>query len=108
MKFDRPGAEVFVPDGRDVDEALSRTTHMGIVAHPDDLEILAYRGILDCFGQAERSFSGVVLTDGAGSARSGPHAAVGDAQMRELRRAVAERAPSPPEDRGAGVRFSTP
>jgi len=86
VKLGRAGAEIFVQDGRDADSALARTTHMGIVAHPDDLEILASRGILDCFGRSDRLFCGVVACDGAGSARSGPYAAFTDEQMREVRR----------------------
>lgn len=86
MKLSRVGAEIFVQDGRDADAALARTTHMGIVAHPDDLEILACRGILDCFSRSDRWFCGVVATDGAGSARSGPYADFTDEQMRDVRR----------------------
>jgi LmbE family N-acetylglucosaminyl deacetylase len=86
MKFSNPGAETFVPDGRPEADALARTTHMGVVAHPDDLEILAYRGILDAFGRSDRWFCGVVVTDGAGSSRTGPYAQFTDAQMREVRR----------------------
>ena len=55
--------EVFVPDGVAEADALARTTHMGVVAHPDDLEILAQPGILDCFGRPDRWFCGVVVTD---------------------------------------------
>ena len=78
--------EVFVPDGLAEADALSRTTHMGVVAHPDDLEILAQPGILECFGRKDRWFCGVVVTDGAGSPRSGPYASVGDREMVEIRR----------------------
>jgi LmbE family N-acetylglucosaminyl deacetylase len=78
--------EVFVPDGVPEAEALARTTHMGIVAHPDDLEILAHPAILDCFGRDDRWFCGVVVADGAGSARGGPYAHVSDAEMVVIRR----------------------
>jgi LmbE family N-acetylglucosaminyl deacetylase len=78
--------EVFVPDGVPEEAALGRTTHLGVVAHPDDLEILAQPGILDCFGRDDRWFCGVVVTDGAGSPRSGPYANVGDREMIEIRR----------------------
>lgn len=78
--------EVFVPDGVPAADALSRTTHLGVVAHPDDLEILAQPGILDCFGRDDRWFCGVVVTDGAGSPRSGPYANVSDRDMVEIRR----------------------
>ena len=74
-------ARVLVPDGRPGDEALARTSHMGIVAHPDDLEILAYPAILECLGRDDRWFTGVVATDGRGSARTGRYAAVTDDAM---------------------------
>src|SRR5262249_25154596 len=63
------GAEVFVPDGRDAESALARTTHLGIGAHQDDLEIMAYHGVLQCFGYDSRWFTGVAVTNGRGSAR---------------------------------------
>jgi LmbE family N-acetylglucosaminyl deacetylase len=79
-------AEIYVPDGTAEDAALARTTHLGIVAHPDDLEILALPAILECFGRGDRWFSGVVVTDGAGSARSGPYVDVSDREMADIRR----------------------
>ena len=78
--------DLFVPDGVAEADALARTTHMGVVAHPDDLEILAQPGIFDCFGRADRWFCGVVVTDGAGSPRSGPYAGVGEREMVGIRR----------------------
>jgi LmbE family N-acetylglucosaminyl deacetylase len=86
MKLTRPGAEIWVPDGAPRAEALSRTTHMGIGAHQDDVEILAQRGILDCFDRRDRWFTAVVVTDGAGSARTGPYADYTDDQMRAVRK----------------------
>lgn len=87
-------AEIYVPDGTAEDAALARSTHLGIVAHPDDLEILALPGILECFGRTDRWFSGVVVTDGAGSARSGPYANVSDREMAAIRRAEQRKAAS--------------
>ncbi|HEV7502658.1 MAG TPA: PIG-L family deacetylase [Vicinamibacteria bacterium] len=86
MNLNRPGAEIWVPDGQPPAAALSRTTHLGIGAHQDDVEILAQRGILDCFDHRDRWFTAVVVTDGAGSARSGPYAAYTDDQMRAVRK----------------------
>ncbi len=85
MKLSRPGGEIFVPDGVPVAEALARTTHMGIVGHPDDLEILAWPAIQACVGRGDRWFCGVVIADGAGSARSGPYAAFSNDEMRDIR-----------------------
>jgi LmbE family N-acetylglucosaminyl deacetylase len=63
------GAEIFVPDGSHYIRAVRRTTHLGIGAHQDDLENIAVHGILNCYQNPRRSFSGVVLTDGAGAPR---------------------------------------
>jgi LmbE family N-acetylglucosaminyl deacetylase len=74
-----------VPDGVPVDQALARVTHLGIGAHQDDLEFMAFHGIIECFGRTDRWFGGVTCTDGAGSARSGRYAGIADAEMAELR-----------------------
>jgi LmbE family N-acetylglucosaminyl deacetylase len=86
LKLSRPGADVFVPDGSAVGAALGRATHLAIGAHQDDLEIMAYPAIAECFGRADRSFAGVVVTDGRGSPRAGPFAATSDEEMRRVRR----------------------
>ena len=82
----RPRAEVWVPDGADVDDALGRTTDLGIVAHQDDLEFMALAPIAACRDDPGRWFTGVACTDGAGSARSGPYAEFSDEQMMSVRR----------------------
>lgn len=86
MKLAIDGAEIFVPDGLGVEEALARTTHLGIGAHQDDLEILAVDGVLRCFRRADRWFTGVVVTDGAGSPRAGVYGEYDDAAMQAVRR----------------------
>ncbi len=80
-------ADVFIPDGVVLAEAQARTTHLGIGAHADDLEFMAFHGISSCYENAEQWFSGITCTDGGGSARSGPFAEKSDAEMREIRRA---------------------
>jgi len=93
MKFSRPDADVFVPSS-DVppERALARTTHLCVLAHQDDIEINAYPAVVECYGRAGRFFTGVVMTNGAGSARTGPFAAVTDAEMQAIRRAEQRRA----------------
>lgn len=86
MKFTNSGAEIFVPDGKSVEEAIGRTTHMGISAHQDDLEIMAYHGILECFGKADEWFAGVVVTNGAGSPRDDLYADCSDEEMQKIRK----------------------
>jgi len=84
--FVNPHAEIFVPDGSAQGEALRRTTQLGVGAHPDDLEIFAIAGILECFQRDDEWFTGVVVTDGAGSPRHGRYRAHSDERMRATRR----------------------
>jgi len=85
MRFHLPSAEVFVPDNLPVEQALVRTTHMAVSAHQDDIEIMAAAAILECYQQEEKWFTGVVLTDGRGSPRSGLYASYDDEKMRKTR-----------------------
>ncbi len=86
LSLSRAGADIFVPDGVSVEEALERTTHLAIGAHHDDLEIAAYPAIEHCFGNKEAWFAGVVVTDGRGSSRTGPYENFSDDDMRDIRR----------------------
>lgn len=85
MKLNKPNADIFVPDNTPILEAAERTTHLGIGAHQDDLEFMAYHGIIECFGRKNRWFSGVVVTDGAGSSRTGIYADYSDAEIAAVR-----------------------
>jgi LmbE family N-acetylglucosaminyl deacetylase len=86
MKLHNATAEIFVPDGAPANEALKRITHLGIGAHQDDLEFMAFHGILACFHSNEMSFGGITCTNGGGSSRVGPYAEFTDAQMMAIRR----------------------
>ena len=86
MQLTQPTADLFVPDGVALPEALARTTHLGIGAHQDDLEFMAFHGIEECFGRTEQWFCGVTCTNGAGSPRTGMYAECTDEQMRAIRR----------------------
>lgn len=85
MKLTNPGAQIYVPDGATAAAALTRTTHLAIGAHQDDIPIMAHDGILQCFGQSDKWFLGITVTDGAGSPRSDLYGDYSDAQMREVR-----------------------
>jgi len=85
MKFKLDTAQLFVPDGLPAEQALTRTTHLALGAHQDDLEIMAVDGILQCFQQGDKWFSGVVVTDGRGSPRSGLYGDYTDEEMHEVR-----------------------
>jgi len=86
MQLHNHGAEIYVPDGSPVDAALSRTTHLGVSAHQDDLEIMAYHGILECFGKPDKGFTGVTVTNGSGSPRDGLYGKYTDEEMQVVRR----------------------
>jgi LmbE family N-acetylglucosaminyl deacetylase len=86
MKLHNSTAQIFVPDGRPVADALDRITHLGIGAHQDDLEFMAFQGILECFARDDKWFGGVTCTNGAGSSRTGAYARFSDAQMMAVRR----------------------
>ena len=86
MKFQNPSADVFIPDGKPTADALARVTHLGIGAHQDDLEFMAFHGILTCFGQEDKWFGGVTCTSGAGSSRTGSYAALNNTEMATIRR----------------------
>jgi LmbE family N-acetylglucosaminyl deacetylase len=92
MKLHNSTSEIYVPDGSAVDAALARTTHMAIGAHQDDNEIMAWHGILECFGHDDRHFASVTVTNGAGSARTGIYASYSDADMQKVRRAEQKKA----------------
>ncbi len=85
MQFHKPGADIFVPDGLDAEAALARTTHLCISAHQDDIEIMAYHGVAECFGRQDKWFTGVVASDGAGSPRAGIYADYTDERMKKVR-----------------------
>jgi LmbE family N-acetylglucosaminyl deacetylase len=85
MQFHKPTADFFVPDGTAPDAALARTTHLCLAAHQDDIEIMAYHGIAECFGAKDKWFSGVVVTNGAGSPRTGIYGGYTDDEMQKVR-----------------------
>jgi LmbE family N-acetylglucosaminyl deacetylase len=85
MQFRQPNADFFVPDGAPPSDALARTTHLCIAAHQDDIEIMAYHGIAECFGRPDRWFSGVIVTNGAGSPRTGIYGGYSDEDMQKVR-----------------------
>lgn len=81
MNFKKPNATICFP-GK---ESLEGITDMCIAAHQDDIEIMAYAPISECYESETRSFCGVVMTDGAGSPRAGEYSNYTNEQMKEVR-----------------------
>jgi LmbE family N-acetylglucosaminyl deacetylase len=92
IKLTNPDADVFVPDGTGMPQALTRTTHLCIGAHQDDQEFMAFHGIAECFGQPESWFTGVIVTNGGGSSRTGIYQNYTDNDMMAVRRAEQRKA----------------
>lgn len=86
MKLLKETAEFFVFDQKPLQEAVKRTTHMTIAAHQDDIEIMAYDGILKCFNKPNNWFFGVVVTNGSGSARDKEYKDYTDQDMIKIRK----------------------
>lgn len=84
--------EYIVPDNTSLDKALKRTTHLAIATHPDDLEIMAAHGIIECYKSKTNWFTGIVLTDGSGSAREGGYKKLTDKEMIQIRSKEQKRA----------------
>jgi LmbE family N-acetylglucosaminyl deacetylase len=85
LSLSKPHADIFVPDGTPEATALERTTHLAVGAHQDDLEFMAAHGVVECFQNAARWFTGVVVTDGAGSARDFEYKHYSNEQMMAVR-----------------------
>ena len=85
FSLSKPNADVFVPDGSAIGMALGRTTHLAIGAHQDDLEFMAAHGVVECFQHPGRWFTGVVVTDGGGSARELEYKNYSNEQMMAVR-----------------------
>lgn len=86
MKLSQPNADIYIPSGEPLDAALKRVTYLGVGAHQDDLEFMAYYPILQGFCVAGEAFGGVTVTNGAGSARDSFYADYTDERMVEVRR----------------------
>jgi len=83
--FSNKAAEIFAPDQPDPVKALSKTTDLCIGAHHDDIEIMAYGPIAQCYGNPSRHFTGIVVTDGDGSPRAGVYANFTAEDMKTIR-----------------------
>lgn len=85
MNFNRSDAEFYVPDGASQDESMRRSTILAIGAHPDDIEILAFPGILEGIRAGGNHLFGIVATNGGGSLRTGEYVNLTYLDMREIR-----------------------
>jgi LmbE family N-acetylglucosaminyl deacetylase len=85
ISLNQSGSEVYSPYSPITSSDLLKTTHLGIGAHPDDLEILAGHGIIAAYEHPGYYFTGVTVTNGQGAPRSGIYAEMSDRDFCELR-----------------------
>ena len=83
--MDNGPLSLFLPPHQSMDEVYASCTHLGVGAHPDDLEVMAGHGILQGLESNKKHFFGVTCTTGGGSARSGSYKDLTDSEMVELR-----------------------
>lgn len=81
MKIHSPSGIIYI---KSKDDNLS-VSHLCISAHQDDIEIMAYSGILNCYQNPERHFCGVCVANGENSPRIGKFADYTNEQMRLVR-----------------------
>jgi LmbE family N-acetylglucosaminyl deacetylase len=77
--------DIFIPDGKDTNPSIARTTHLGIGAHQDDLEFMAFHGVIECFHSREKWFGGIICADGGGSVHEGPYSGSSPADLVRIR-----------------------
>jgi len=85
MKFLSQSVDMFIPDDANMPYSLERTTALCIAAHQDDIELMAYFPIVEAYRKPDKWFTGVVVTDGAGSPRSGVYERYTDEDMKKIR-----------------------
>jgi LmbE family N-acetylglucosaminyl deacetylase len=85
MNLHQPNARIYIPDGAEPKEALTRVTHLGVGAHQDDLEFMAFHGIIACYHSTTEWFGGVTCTNGSGSSRIGAYEKFTDERMMGVR-----------------------
>lgn len=85
MTFSQTEAHLFIPDGTSIPQALERTTHLVVGAHPDDLEFMAWHPVLECFESDDLWFTGVIASDGRASPRADQYATYSDEEMVKVR-----------------------
>lgn len=69
-----------------IEDILERTTHLCIAAHPDDVEIMAFHGINECFLSESNYFTAVIVTDGRGGERCKSYSAMSDDEFINVRK----------------------
>ena len=96
-----PAAQIFIPQyaerkdpatPTEVNEALSRTTHLAFGCHHDDIAIMAFDGVAQCYRNDDQWFTGVTVTDGSASPKKGQYSCTTPEEMSVVRAVEEKRA----------------
>ena len=58
--------QIWMPNRKSLEQLRKETTHLGICAHSDDLEVIAFDGIIKHFKDKRSNFFGIVVSDNQG------------------------------------------
>ncbi len=58
--------QIWTPNRKSFEELRKKTTHLGVCAHSDDLEVIAFDGIVKHFKDKRSNFFGIVVSDNQG------------------------------------------
>ena len=86
MKFHNPSASIVFPksDQPSVNTQSIQSRILGIGAHQDDLEFMCFHGILE--GRKQGGFTGLILSNGAGSSRGEAFTHLSEEEFCEVRK----------------------
>jgi LmbE family N-acetylglucosaminyl deacetylase len=85
MNLKNKDAEIYVPDGVSVDEAVKRANRLVIAAHQDDIELMAFHGVLEALKDGGNKLFGVVATTGSISIHGDDHVFHSVSDIRQTR-----------------------
>lgn len=83
--FLNPNAKILTQAQEELPAALAKCRLLAIVAHPDDVELLAMPAIMANLNLPESSFACCVLSDGASSPRGGPYSDLSQDELVQMR-----------------------
>jgi len=89
MIFSHSDVDIYVHKSlrkKSLEEFIHKTTHLVIGAHQDDIEIMAFHAIQECYKSNKNRMTGVTVTDGRNSPRAGRFKNLSDQKMVEVRK----------------------
>lgn len=89
MEFTRSNVDIYVHKlfrSKPLEKILPKTTHLVVGAHQDDIEIMAYHAIQECYRSKSKWLTGITMTDSRTGPRGRVFKSLSDIKMTKLRR----------------------